>query len=193
MTSRHTRALSRLLIAIGLTAACALTASAQSLGELAKQEEARRKAVTSPGKTYTTDSLRSAPRQPQPPAGAAATPPATGAPKASTEKPGSAETSKPPVDPKKDEAAWRQRIQSARDALQRAQMFGEALQSQINGLTNDFYARDDPAQRDKIGVDRQRALAELDRVKKEVVDLTKNIDDIRDEARRAGVPPGWLR
>ena len=68
-----------------------------------------------------------------------------------------------------------------------------ALQSQINGLTADFAARDDPAQRSKVAADRQRALTELDRVKKEIQQHTKALADLQEEARKAGVPPGWLR
>ena len=51
----------RLLSAVVLIAAIAATASAQSLGDLAKQEEARRKAVKTPGKVLTNDTIRSVP------------------------------------------------------------------------------------------------------------------------------------
>jgi hypothetical protein len=54
-------------------------------------------------------------------------------------------------------------------------------------------ARDDPAQRAVIAADRQKALAELERVKQEIGQHTKGIAAVQDEARRAGVPPGWLR
>jgi hypothetical protein len=36
-------------------------------------------------------------------------------------------------------------------------------------------------------------MAELDRVKKEVETHTKNIENIQEEARKAGVPAGWVR
>ena len=75
----------------------------------------------------------------------------------------------------------------------RAQTFAEALQTRINVLSADFVARDDPAQRAVIATDRQKALAELDRVKQEIAQFTKGIAATQDEARRAGVPPGWLR
>ena len=84
-------------------------------------------------------------------------------------------------------------MQGARDSLQRSQMFAEALQSRINGLTTDFTARDDPAQRAVIANDRDKALAELDRVKNDITKQTKAIEDLQQEARKAGVPPGWLR
>jgi hypothetical protein len=182
-------------------------ASAQSLGEVAKQEEARRKAVTTPGKLYTNASVRPepapaqpAPAQPGAPATDAARPAApeaqaaapSGAPAATPA--GQAAAPKPAAETgKKDEAYWRKRIQSAREAVQRSEIFAEALQSRINALTADFVNRDDPAQRTVVANDRQKALAELDRVKQEIAQQTKAIADIQEEARRASVPPGWLR
>lgn len=185
----------RLLTATGLAAALVVTAGAQSLGELAKREEARRKAIKTPGKVLTNDTIRST----VPPAAPAAPPvaPAQAAPASSTPGAaapgGGAEKPKPEADRKAQETAWRQRIAAARDALQRSQMFAEALQSRINGLTADFTSRDDPAQRAVVANDRQKALAELDRVRNDITQQTKAIADIQEEARRAGVPPGWLR
>ena len=82
---------------------------------------------------------------------------------------------------------WRERVKAERDALERAKMFADALQSRINALTTDFVNRDDPAQRNVIAADRDKALAEMDRVKKEIEQHTKAIADIQEEARRAGV------
>jgi hypothetical protein len=119
----------RVLFGVALAVAVAATASAQSLGELAKKEAERRKAIKSSGKVLSGDSIRSVPApspatpSPAPAAAGAATGSAT------TEKP------KPEVDRKAQELAWRQRIQGARDSLQRSQMFAEALQSRINGAT----------------------------------------------------------
>ena len=84
-------------------------------------------------------------------------------------------------------------MKDARDKLQRTQIFADSLQTRINSLTTDFVNRDDPAQRAKIEADRKAALAELERVKKEIDDQNKAIAAIEDEARRAGVPAGWLR
>ena len=177
----------RVLFAVTLAAALAATTSAQSLGDLAKKEAERRKAIKSSGKELPGDSIRSGPAPSTPAPSPAPAAPGAAAGSAATEKP------KPEVDRKAQELAWRQRIQGARDSLQRSQMFAEALQSRINGLTADFTARDDPAQRAVVANDRQKALAELDRVKNDIVQQTKAIADIQEEARRAGVPPGWLR
>ena len=93
----------------------------------------------------------------------------------------------------KDEAWWRARIAQAREAQRRAEAFAEALQSRINALSTDVVNRDDPYQRAKIADDRLKALAELQRVTGEIEQSKKEIADIEEEARRANVPPGWLR
>jgi hypothetical protein len=191
MTNLSAAFIVRLLSATGLAAAMVATAGAQSLGELAKREEARREAFKTPGKVLTNDTIRSTVR-PSTPAAPAQPAPASSAPNAAAPAV-AAEKPKPEPDRKAQEAAWRQRITTARDSLQRSQMFAEALQSRINGLTTDFTSRDDPAQRAVVANDRQKALAELDRVRNDITQQTKAIADIQEEARRAGVPPGWLR
>jgi hypothetical protein len=98
-----------------------------------------------------------------------------------------------PAERKKEEAQWRERITSARDALERSKTFADALQSRINALNTDFVNRDDPAQRAVIAADRDKALAELGRLKKEIEQHTKAITAIQEEARKAGVPAGWVR
>jgi hypothetical protein len=178
------------LLALVLVAPWAV--SAQSLAKVAKQEEERRKAVKQAGKVYTNGDLKAdITASPQPPSSSNASPsaPASG-PQASSVRPGEPREIAGDV---KDEAYWRSRITAARSALERARIFSDALQSRINALTTDFVNRDDPAQRAQLELERQRALAELDRVKKEMADQTKAITDIEEEARKAGVPAGWLR
>ena len=190
MTGRHVVSLVRVLSAVGLAGAIAATAAAQSLGELARQEEARRKAIKAPGKVLTNDTIRSIPV----PSSGAAPAPGKESDAAADKKPKPDDPkAKEAAEPKAREAAWRMRMQGARDTLQRSQVFAEALQSRINGLSADFTARDDPAQRAAVANERQKALAELDRVKNDIVQQTKAIADIQEEARKAGVPPGWLR
>jgi hypothetical protein len=173
--------------ALALLLFASVAVSAQSLGDLARQEESRRKAVKTPGKVYTNGTLKAEPGPSTPPTG---TPQAPSAAQAAP--PQSAETA-PAADAKKDEAFWQKRMTQAREALSRAQTFADALQSRINALTADFANRADPAQRAVIGSDRDKALAELNRVNKEIQDNTKAIAAIQEEARKAGVPPGWVR
>jgi hypothetical protein len=188
-------------VVVAVFLACDDAVVAQGLGDVAKREAERRKAVGTPGKVYTNDNLRTdapptstpaptsqAVAQPAEPAAQRAAGP--GAQKAGSEGAG---TEASPEPGPTTEDAWRKRITAARDALSRAQVFAEALQSRINALTTDFVNRDDPAQRNAIAAERQKAVAELDRVKQETIDHQKAISTIQDEARRAGVPAGWVR
>ena len=183
-----------LLAGVSLMAA---GASAQSLGDVARKEQSRRQAVAK-GKVYTNESLpaiaipppvlTSAPAAA--PAGQAVVqrePDAQPSP-AAPAAPASAESAAP-----KDEADWRGRLQAIREALARAESCAEARLSRINALSTDFVNRDDPAQRNMIAADRQKALSELERVQKEIVDHKKAVADLQQEARRAGVPAAWVR
>ena len=186
-------------VALAVVLASAATASAQSLADVARREEERRKAIGNSGKVYTNDDLQPVPASevpapPSTPAASSTAEPAADAPAASggeDAKPeGEAAATAPKLTP---EQMWRKRIADERAAMARAQVLADALQSRINGLTTDFENRGDPVQKNALFADRQTALAELDRMKKEISDHQKAIADIQEEARRAGVPAGWTR
>jgi hypothetical protein len=176
----------------------AVPVSAQSLGELAKREAERKKSKPTATKTYTNGDLKSV----APPSGAATgdqlakdgkeakEPDAKDA--KDSKEPEKVDATKP-AEPAKDEAYWRGRMAAAREDVRRNEAFKEAMQTRINALTADFTARDDPYQRAKIADDRQKALAELARLTEDIDKGNKLIVDIEEEARRAGVPPGWIR
>ena len=91
------------------------------------------------------------------------------------------------------ETYWSGQLKALRDELARDQDYADAMQTRINALTTDFVNRDDPAQRAVIEQNRQKALAELARLTKAVAGLEEGDRRLLEEARRAGVPPGWLR
>jgi len=183
--------MSRMLIA--LVALCSLEAVAlaqstqPTLAEIARKEADRRKTVKAPSKVYTNADV--------PQSGLLTT--TAPAPAGAPAEAGPAEAAKPAEaaagEPVKDDAWWRARITKAREALRQSSILAEALQTRVNALTTDFVNRDDPAQREVLARQRRDALTELDRVNAEVEANQKAIRDIEEEARRAGVPPGWLR
>jgi hypothetical protein len=179
--------------AVACVALMATIASAQSLGTVAKQEEARRKTVKAPGKVYTNENLKSSDGSPAPEAAAPAAPAADATQSGASTPPAANQQTPPPDDQKRDEKYWKDRLKQARDAVDRSKSFADALQSRINALTTDFAARSDPAQRSVIEQDRRKALAELDRVNQEIKDNSKAIANLQDEARKAGVPAAWYR
>jgi len=92
-----------------------------------------------------------------------------------------------------DENTWRLKMNGARSMLEQDQLLYEAMQSRINAIVADFAARDDPAQRAELERQRVRALDELDRLKKQVQKDTDTISEIQEDARKKGIPPGWIR
>ena len=172
------------------SAQSASTPQSGTLADVAKAEEARRKSVRKPAKVYTNGDLRTDVSRGVPVAPAVDAPAAP----ASNTTPGDAKAPAAPGAPAgAGEAYWSGRMKAAQEQVARTQIFMDSLQSRINALTTDFVNRDDPAQRAKIEGDRKAAVAELERVKKELENQTKAIKTIEDEARRAGAPPGWLR
>lgn len=195
------------ILAGALVVLAAAHLGAQSLGDVAKKEQERRQQVNSSGKVYTNKDLGPVPPSsaPPPPAGGTADSGAAKDPdkakdsdkakddKAADAKPADAKPAEKDPGARKDQAYWSGRMKGALDAIDRDQTLADAMQSRINALTADFVNRDDPAQRAIIERDRQRALAELDRLKKQIIADRKAVTELEDEARRAGVPPGWLR
>ena len=168
-------------------------AQAQSLADVAKKEEERRKVKGEPARVYTNKDLHkpdgvSAPDAAKP-ADSKNTPDADAKDKAkdgSGDKAGGKDTVK-------DQAYWSARLKALNDKLARETNYVDAMQTRINALNTDFVNRDDPVQKSAVERDRQKALAELARLKQDVVDDKKALADLLEEARQAGVPPAWMR
>ena len=187
----------RVLSALVLVSAAAADAAAQSLVEIARQERLRRAAIARqagpdapPPRVYADADLihrglltmRVDAAAPDAAAGVGAAP--------DPEAPAPADAVSADTD---DERRWRERMTAARQALERAERRAAELQTRVNGLWADFTGRDDPAQRAAIEQERQAALAELEETRAGIDELARAVADVRREARRAGVPPGWLR
>ena len=185
-------------------AAVTSTVSAQTLADVARKESERRQTVQGGAKTYTNTDLR-------PVAGAPTVEPAEPDDATGTEAGGAAIGSKPKADgdidvkapgdaanasgdtETKDQEYWSKRMDALKAQWERDQTYLDALQTRVDSLTADFVNRDDPAQRSQIANDRQKALGEIDRLKKAIEQDKAAIPELEEEARRAGVAAGWLR
>jgi hypothetical protein len=170
--------------------------SSPPLAEVARKEAERRKSVTESKKVLTNKDLPESAIKPKgapsaEPGQAGAAPGTEGA--AAEGQPATAAAAEGSAAAGGDEAAWRSRISQAREALRRNEMFAQALQTRINSLTNDFASRDDPYQRARLGEERSKTIDELAAVKNDIEQSRKQIADIEEEARKAGIPPGWIR
>ena len=179
------------------------TAWAQSLADVARQEEARRKTIEGRGKVYTNKDLNEVPAPATPAADTAATAATPDTSKdvknatADKEKAKDNDTNDTVADKgkdtPKDQTYWSGRMKALQVTLERDQVYADALQTRISALSTDFVNRDDPAQRALVAADRNKAVAELERLKQAILDDKKAISDLEEEARRGNVPPGWLR
>lgn len=194
----------RLLYVVGTVLFVASSSSAayaqtQSLADVAKKEEERRKTNPQPAKVYTNKDLKPAPGGSTPAPAAAKDGKDASATDAKEARDGSAKDAKDAKsgDAKdtgtKDQKYWGDKMKALREQLERDKTFADALQNKINSLTTDFVNRDDPVQKRAIEADRVKALGELARLNKAILDDQKAIADLEEDARRAGVPAGWLR
>jgi hypothetical protein len=200
----------RTLLAMGLAALGALTtpvvgpavAAAQGrppLAEVARKEAERRKTTKEAKRVITAkdlpESARKAASTPATAEGGAdaatAAPAGPPGPPSNEQKPAAGADAASTDD--KGEASWRGRITQAREGLRRNEVFLQAMQTRVNSLTNDAQSRSDPIQRAKLREDREKAIDEMERLKADIEGSKKQIADIEEEARKAGVPPGWLR
>jgi hypothetical protein len=160
----------RLVLALAVLSASATLVSAQSLVEVAKKEKERRKKVEAQGsQAFTESDLRGGPRLPaaRPSSGGS-----TGESAGTAAAPEGGETPpEPEADPTKTESYWRERV------------------SGVNKKIQDLEAR---LQSPELTSDR-RGASRREAVERDLAQARSEKQAIADEARRKGVPPGWIR
>jgi hypothetical protein len=188
-----------------------VAASAQTLADIAKKDSDRRKAVKHPAKVITNEDVQDVkPILPMmendgtgtklvdPNAATAANsnsdvPSAPGAAPASpAPAAGAAKPAGTPGVKAGDEAQWRSRMQSAREAVSRTQLQLEGMRNRAAQLTA-ASAASSQEQRGTYQKQQQDALQEYDRLRADLQRSQKALSDLEAEAARAGVPAGWLR
>lgn len=168
-------------------------ATAQSLADLAKKTQAQRKSAKRPARVYTNADV---------PVTAAAT--AATATEVSTtpkEEGAAADPNAKPAEGSKtsvnagDEAAWRGKISSAREALSRAKEQLEGMRTRVLQLqtAKALASNGDVNAQAAVAAQQGAALQEFDRLRADVEKYQKALTAVEAEARAANVPAGWLR
>lgn len=100
-----------------------------------------------------------------------------------------------PTDSKgRTEAHWREGAQKSRDRVANAEKEIQRLEKESRQLENDYYAWSDGTYRDNVikpAWDQSRAA--LVSAREALERAKKTQEDVAEEARKSGVPPGWLR
>ena len=182
--------LSAVIVGVSLLVGTAAPVRAQSLGDLARKAEENRKTAKKGTKVYTNSDAGNVQAATVAGADKSAAPASGDAGAKAAEKPGA--DAQQDKGPQKDQAYYAERLKTLLAQLERDTQFAAAIQTRINILSADLVNNDQGA-RPAIEADRNRAMAELARLQKAIVDGKKAIADFEEEARRSGVPPGWLR
>jgi hypothetical protein len=172
-------------IVAGVLVVGVVSSSAQSLADVARKEETRRKNIKAPSKVYTdADVEKFAPVTASAQQAATTVTPldANGAPVQSATADGL------PT----DEAGWRSRMQNARDGLDRDKLLLSALEQQA--MRAALRKTSGGGEASEAGGDDVAArAAEIKRLKAQMDSNRAVLANAEEDARRAGVPAGWVR
>lgn len=183
-----TRTSWRVALAVMLALSAARTAAAQSLADVARNEEARRM-QTAPARTYTNADLNvgTAPKE-EPPAGEPDT--SIAQPEKNrrsvtiveNQETGQVNISTPAEDQKPDEAQWRRTARDLRGRLAKAQSDAAAAESELAALV--------PGQAQDT---RQSTTAALTRRRNDVRLLSEELTRFILRAQTSKIPSDWIR
>ena len=167
-------------------------ALASDVADVAKKEKERRAKIDKSGKTYTNkdvDALKKksnatddSSAQSQPSDDDQAT--------ASDDDTAASQTQ----DDANSEEYWRNRYKEAKDKVAEVQAEFDRTQTNLNQLQSSLAATGGTQLPGDAGGDAYRTLmAHRDELKQQLDDAKAALDGLEDEARKAGVPPGWVR
>jgi len=95
---------------------------------------------------------------------------------------------------KEDEKSFRQRRAAIEQKWEKTQEYSDLLATKMNGLWQEFYnLGSDMTYRGKIQADISETYLKLQRSREEEAKAKQELDVFLEEARKRGVPPGWLR
>ena len=186
---------SMLLLTIVLVAGLMPVAYPQSLADLAKKEQERRRAITNvrvitveEAERFITEPAVTAPADDRP-----------GSREYSEETANEVETrdqkekAKEPMDFwGRPESYWRKTMSGARQRVKDLENKRNVLILKQNRLQNDFYREDDGFKREKIQREIQKMLYEQDLNTENLKKAEDALDDLKKEGRKSGALPGWL-
>jgi DNA repair exonuclease SbcCD ATPase subunit len=168
---------------------------AQSLGDVAKREEEKKKKSGKPpatAKVYTDEDLKKAHDADS---SAVNFLPENESLQASRSSPADNRSSGGGEGGGRGEKYWRKQAAERRDVFQEADKRVKALESRIAALRYDTSPTNtqDPNRLQNRDRELVQAEQELEEARRELAQARQSLDNLEDEARRAGALPGWVR
>lgn len=101
-------------------------------------------------------------------------------------KEGKEDEAKQPDFWKKQQSELEERIAILKEEIESGQL-------ELNKLWSDFYIRNIPAEQDAIRVQISQLTNQIEQKKLFVSQFETQLEELYEKARKAGIPPGWLR
>jgi hypothetical protein len=172
------------LIVLLLLTAVSIARAEDSPAVQAAKRERERRAKLSLGRTFTNKDIQEyVAKHPSIPASAAST---------SSEPETQTQTAEATVDESSVEF-WQAKHLLVVQRISVAQAKIDEIQNDINTLTKAFYEVVDENKKVEINDVRNKKLEDLETAKTELQQANQAQDDLEEEARLAGIPPGWVR
>jgi predicted RNase H-like nuclease (RuvC/YqgF family) len=187
-----------LLILTGLLAGVA-AAQSDSLADAARKHKQQQAGKPVAAKVYTNDNLpatETISTVGAPASDAAATTPTDGQTTADGSAPATKDGGKPADDTKTRQKTWedwRDKIQKQKAAVEQMQKENEEIDRQYKLTTGNYYNSAQQRLYDGAAMAKEDAAykQQMEQKKKAIDDGKQKIDDLQEEARRAGVPSGY--
>ena len=168
---------------------CVNLAIGSQVADVAKKEKERRNKIIAPGKVFTNADIAAFKAK----QGDTSSNVAEGT-ESSDDNPPDYDVSLPPDSHSpENEKYWKDRMQQATDHLQQLQSKADDLQKTISGLMLNVTNYDGVVAGPQLNAQLGEMKDQLESTKEEIKSANQAIEDLQEEARKAGVPPGWMR
>ncbi len=155
--------------------------SQSPLVELSKKEKERRKKIKT-AKVITNADLGKAPRPSVIIKGGKSSLPAVMGEESEGEK-----------STKKTKEWWVSRKRKLEEKIASLKKKIQELQQKVNALSTNFLIEQRPIAQQRVKSALEKAKGQLEAAKKELAEAEKALEKLYEDARKAGIPPGWLR
>lgn len=96
-------------------------------------------------------------------------------------------------DPKKSKEYWQDRKKRLDSQILELETGIKNKEAELNRLRTQYYNLDMAVQQNQMWAQMDRMLEEIEKDKAELTKLRADLDGLSEEARKAGIPSGWVR
>jgi len=94
---------------------------------------------------------------------------------------------------KRDHKWWSERKKAMDEKINKLRKKIQELNTKVNGLNNQFLLEQRPFTQARVKEELEKAKGALQQAKADLANAKKELESLYNEARKEGVPPGWIR